>query len=135
MRAKQQRARHARGHQHVRSAACMGSCGRAHILYKRCMLHAGQMQLVVRTCMLLSVRRRRPRYLTRPPRRKLRRVVTSFGRRMRADFNLDEATAARLMLGLGDGALPAMSLFGPPVLDLSAAAAQRKQVRVRHECL
>jgi hypothetical protein len=57
------------------------------------------------------------------------RVVTSLKRRVRDDFNLDEATAARLALGLGDESMPALSVFGPPVIDFGAAAGPAHQRR------
>jgi hypothetical protein len=41
---------------------------------------------------------------------------------MRIDFDLDEGTAAKLMMGLGDEALPAVSLFAPPMVDYHTAA-------------
>jgi len=59
--------------------------------------------------------------------RQLRHVVSSFKRQMRHDFNLDEATAARLLLGLGDESMPAMSLFGPPMINLGAGGAPAPQ--------
>lgn len=66
---------------------------------------------------------------TPPPSRRpqLRRVVSSLKRRMRDDFNLDEATAARLALGLGDGSMPALSVFGPPIIDFGGASAAAQQ--------
>lgn len=50
----------------------------------------------------------------------LRRVVSSLRRRAAVDFDLDESTAARLALGLGDGEMPALSVFGPPAVDFGA---------------
>jgi hypothetical protein len=66
---------------------------------------------------------RRPRSNTAKRSRHLRRVASSLKRQVRRDFNLDEAAAARLLLGLGGGSMPAVSLFGPLVLDLGAAEA------------
>ena len=36
---------------------------------------------------------------------------------MKTDFGFDEGTAAKLAVGLGDGVMPALSLFGPPMVD------------------
>jgi hypothetical protein len=47
-------------------------------------------------------------------------------RRVAADFDLDEASSARLALGLGDAHTPGFSLFAVPVVDLAAASEVRR---------
>ena len=49
-------------------------------------------------------------------RQQLKQAVNSFQKRMKIDFGFDEGTAAKLAVGLGDGVMPALSLFGPPMV-------------------
>jgi hypothetical protein len=37
---------------------------------------------------------------------------------VRKDFSLDNAAAARLSLGFGNSSMPALSVFGPPAVDM-----------------
>lgn len=49
---------------------------------------------------------------------KLKVAARSLQSHVKADFGLDQSTAARLVLGLGDRNMPALSLFGPPAVDM-----------------
>jgi hypothetical protein len=46
------------------------------------------------------------------------RNANSFKRRMALDFSLDEKSAAKLTLGLGDSHTPGFSLFTMPMVDV-----------------
>lgn len=48
--------------------------------------------------------------------------LAKLSRRVRADFSLDEATAARLSLGLGGEGMPGVSLFAMPMVDLNGGS-------------
>lgn len=57
----------------------------------------------------------------RQRRRHLRSSVSKLSRAVALDFGLDEATAARLSLGLGGGSMPGISLFAMPMLPAETA--------------
>jgi hypothetical protein len=55
-------------------------------------------------------------------------VMGGLQRKLRGDFSLDQAAAARLLVGLGGSVHPALSIFGMPMPDMGM---QSPQVRAR----
>lgn len=60
--------------------------------------------------------------LNRHQRRRFKYSVSSLSKNVAKDFNLDETAAARLTLGLGDSAMPGVSLFAMPMIDVASLA-------------
>jgi hypothetical protein len=50
----------------------------------------------------------------------LHKRVSAMSKQVKVDFSLDETAAAKLVLGLGDASVPAVSLFTMPMLDITS---------------
>lgn len=52
----------------------------------------------------------------------LKKKAKKIHQRLKSDFNVDMKDASKQMFGMGDGSLPALSLFAMPAVDLTASA-------------